>query len=300
MNPGLAYAALAFTVWGLFPLYFHVVRHVAPLEMVLQRSVWALVFVAAVLALLRRWQWLAIVRAQPRLLLTFGLTALLLAGNWLVYVHAMQTHQVVEASLGYFINPLVSVALGVLVLRERLTAWRWAAVLLAAVGVAWLTWLLGRLPWIALVLAFSFALYGLLRKTAPLGALEGLAAETAMLAPLVVPALVWWTFTQPQAALASGDAATWGWMLLAGPLSALPLWLFSAGARRLPLATVGLVQYVSPTLQLALGVWVFGEPFDRERLIGFAFIWAALALVSAEALHGLRARAVEAAHGGAR
>ncbi len=284
MNPGIAFAAAAFTIWGLFPLYFRQVAQVQPLEMMLQRSLWSLVFVAAVLALLRRWAWVGALRREPRQLAVFAFTALMLAGNWVIYVYAIQSHQVVEASLGYFINPLVSVLLGVTILRERLSRLKWVAVALAAAGVAWLTWHMGRLPWIALVLAVSFGLYGLVRKTATLGALEGLATETALLAPLVLPLLAWWTFTQPQAALPGASAATWGWLVLAGPLSALPLWLFAEGARRLPLATVGMVQYLSPSLQLALGVWLFGEPFDATRLIGFACIWAALALVSLEAL----------------
>jgi uncharacterized membrane protein len=188
---------------------------------------------------------------------------------------------VVEASLGYFINPIVNVLLGVLVLRERLNKAQWASVALAAAGVLWLTVLNGRLPWIALALAVSFAFYGLMRKTASLGALEGLALETLLLAPVVLPALAWWSFSG-RGAMARGDLALDAWLVFGGPLTALPLILFAAGARRLPLATVGLLQYLSPTIQLALGVWVFHEPFDRARLLGFGFIWAGLALYSAD------------------
>ncbi len=283
MNPGLVYAALAFVIWGLFPLYFHVIAHVAPLEVVLHRSVWTLIFVAGVLAVQQRWHWLRAALLQPRLLGVFALAVLLLAGNWLVYIHAVQSGQVVQASLGYYINPLFSVLLGVWVLRERLRPAQWLAVVLAALGVAWLTWQGGRLPWLALVLAASFALYGLLRKTAALGPLEGLALETLLLAPLALPVLLWWTATRG-GALAQGDPSTLAWLLLSGPLTAVPLLLFAAGARRLPLATVGMVQYLSPSIQLMLGVWVFGEPFDSQRLLGFVLIWTALAMVSIDAL----------------
>jgi chloramphenicol-sensitive protein RarD len=283
MNPGLLYAAAAFVVWGMFPLYFHLIASVPAVEVVLQRALWALVFIAALLAWQRRWSWLAPFVARPRLLAPFALSALLLMGNTLTYVYAVQTHQVVEASLGYFINPLVNVLLGVLVLRERLSPVKWVAVALAGVGVLWLTWQLGRLPWIALVLAGSFGLYGLVRKTSTLGAVEGLALETMLLAPLVLPLLAWWTWSQPGVFL-QGDAALIATLAMLGPLSALPLMWFAAAARRLPLATLGLVQYISPTLQLLLGVWLFNEPFSTSRFIGFAFIWAALALVSASAL----------------
>jgi chloramphenicol-sensitive protein RarD len=192
-----------------------------------------------------------------------------------------------EGSLGYFINPLVNVLLGVVVLRERLKPVQWVAVGLAAAGVLWLTWNAGRLPWIALLLAGSFGLYGLIRKTAPLGALEGLALENLLLAPIVVPALVWWTATHG-GALAQGDIALGGWLLLTGPLTALPLLCFTAAARRLPLALLGMVQYSSPTLQLLLAVFYFHEPFDNRRLLGFALIWSALLLVSADALRNSR------------
>jgi chloramphenicol-sensitive protein RarD len=283
MNTGLLSAALAFVTWGLFPLYFQFIAHVPALEVVLHRSVWALVFVLGILAWQKRWAWLRETWRQPRLLLLFTASALLLWANWLVYVYAAQNGHVVEASLGYFINPLVNVLLGVLVLRERLRPMQWVAVGLACAGVLWLTWQAGRPPWIALTLAFSFGLYGLMRKTAKLGALEGLALENLLLAPVVVPALLVWSFTHG-GVLVQGPPSQLGWLLLAGPLTALPLLFFAVGARRLKLATLGLVQYVSPTLQLLLGVWVFHEPFDSRRLLGFALIWSGLALVSADAL----------------
>jgi chloramphenicol-sensitive protein RarD len=287
MNPGVLYAAAAFVMWGLMPLFFHLLARVPPMEIVLQRSVWCLVFLALVLAFKCHWSWLGKALRQPRVLLWSGASALVLAVNWLIYVIALQQGRVVEASLGYFINPLVNVLLGVLVLRERLRPAQCVAVALAACGVAWLGWQAGQAPWSALSLAFTFAVYGLLRKISSLGALEGLALETLLVAPLAVPALAWWTLSAG-GVLAQGDAGLIALMLLAGPLTALPLMLFAAGARRLRLATLGLMQYISPTLQLVCGIFIFDEPFDTARLAGFAFIWAALALYTADALRSAR------------
>ncbi|HNT39370.1 MAG TPA: EamA family transporter RarD [Rubrivivax sp.] len=282
MNPGLLYAFAAFGIWGLFPLYLRELASVPPLEVVVHRSVWSLLLLLVVLTVMRRWAWLPALRREPRRWLVFVASALLLSVNWLVYVYAVVNGHVLDASLGYFINPLVSVLLGVLVLRERLQPAQWLAVALAAAGVLWLTIDSGRLPWVALILALSFGLYGLLRKTAPLGALEGLTLETIVLAPLVLPLLVWFTL-QPGGAMARGDWTLNALLLLAGPLTALPLLLFAAAARRLPLATVGLMQYISPTVQFVLGITVFREPMQPARLIGFVFIWTALAVYSGHA-----------------
>lgn len=294
MNIGVVYAALAYGVWGVFPLYFHQVAAVPPLEIVLHRTVWSLVFLLLILAALRRFHALAPVLRRPRQLLLFALSALLLSGNWLVYVWAVNNGHVIDASLGYFINPLVYVLLGFAFLHERPRPVQWGAVALAGLGVLWLTWQAGALPWIALLLAGSFGLYGLMRKTAVLGALEGLALETLLLAPLALPALALVTL-QGHGSPAQADASTWGWLLLAGPVTAVPLLLFAAGARRIPLATLGLLQYIGPTLQMAIGLWVFHEPFHREQLLGFVLIWLALALYSAEGLWVSRRRAPAAA-----
>ncbi|MFT4243310.1 MAG: EamA family transporter RarD [Acidovorax sp.] len=281
MNPGILCAALAYIAWGLFPLYFKQVAAVPSLEVVMHRTLWSLVFVFAVLAVRRQWAWLGAVLRQPRVLGAFALSALLLSVNWLTYVWAVQNHHVVDASLGYFILPLVNVALGCVFLRERPRPGQWLAVAVAAAGVLWLTVQAGRLPWIALVLALSFGFYGLLRKVAALGALEGLALETLVLAPLAAAVLGWWAW-QGQGALVQADAATLGWLLLGGPLTAVPLLLFAAGARRIPLTTMGILQYISPSLQFALGVWFFNEPFQPARLAGFALIWAALCVYTLE------------------
>ncbi len=289
MNRGIAYAALAYIAWGLFPIYFRHLAGVGAFEIVLQRVAWSLVFLLALLGWLHRWQWLAPLRRQPRVLAAAGVSALLLAANWLVYVWAVMNGRVLDASLGYFINPLVNVLLGFFVLRERPRPGQWAAVALAAAGVLWLAARGPQVPWVGLTIAVSFGLYGLMRKTAALGAIEGLTLETMLLAPLAVALLGWWTW-QGSGGLAGHDASTLAWLIGVGPLTAVPLLLFAAGARRIPLATLGLLQYVSPSLQLLLGIWLFGEPLTGTRLAGFAMIWVALAIYSGEGLLQARRR----------
>ena len=283
MNLGAVYALLAFGIWGLYPLYLRELAGVSSMEVVLHRSVWSLVFLLAVLAVMRRWTWLLALVKSPRQMLMPLASGLLLALNWLLYVYAVQSAQVVEASLGYFINPLISVCLGVLVLRERLLRIQWVAVGFAAAGVLWLTWHTGRLPWLGLALAVTFAVYGLLRKTSTLGPLEGLTLETLLIAPLVLPWLGLLTWSG-EGSLTTATPTLVFWLLMAGPLTAVPLMLFAAAARRLKLATVGLFQYLSPSLQLAIGVAVFGEPFDAQRLAGFVLIWTGLAVYTAHSL----------------
>ena len=283
MQKGIVYAASAFLCWGLFPLYFKLLQQVPPLELLLHRMLWCLVFLLVVLAWRGQWQWFGPILRQPRVLASFALSALLLSANWFLYIWAINNDRIVEASLGYFINPLVNVMLGFLLLRERLRTTQKLAVLLAALGVVWLTWQTGALPWIALVLAGSFGCYGLLRKTAALGALEGLSLETMMLAPLALVAMVWLTGTG-SAAWPQVGWSQQGLLLLAGPITAIPLLLFAAGARRIPLSLLGMLQYIGPSLQLAIGVWLFHEPFGPARMIGFVIIWSALAIYSLESL----------------
>ena len=283
MNSGVLYAALAYTAWGLFPVFFKQLGNVNAFEVVLHRMVWSLVFLMGVLVVLRRWTWLREVARQPRVLAAFALSAVLLSANWSVYVWAVQNAHVVDASLGYFILPLVNVAFGFAFLHERPRPVQWLAVAMAAAGVVWLTLQAGRLPWVALVLAATFGVYGLLRKVATLGALEGLTLETMLLAPFAVGLLAWWAW-HGQGALVQGNASTLGWLLLAGPLTAIPLLLFAAGARRIPMATLGILQYISPSLQMLLGVWLYGEPFDPARALGFYLIWLALVVYSLDGL----------------
>jgi chloramphenicol-sensitive protein RarD len=286
---GLVYAALAYVIWGLFPIYFHALARVDAFEIVMHRSLWSFVFVWVALVALRRLEWVPGVVRRPRLIAQFMLSALFLSANWLLYVWSVNHGHVVEASLGYFVTPLVNVLLGTWVLKERPRRLQWLAVAVAACGVLWLTATLGRPPWIALGLAASFGTYGLLRKTAPLGALEGLAVETAVMAPVALVALA--VMSAPRGGLFAGmDGATAGWLLFAGPLTAIPLLLFAAGARRVTMATLGTLQYLSPSIQFLLGVTFFGEPLQGARLIGFVVIWSALVIYSADGFLWMRRR----------
>jgi len=279
----MLYAASAYALWGVFPLYFKSLQEVPPLEILLHRMVWSLAFVALVLGWKRQWAWLGEVLRKPKVVLGFTASALLLAGNWFIYIWAVNNGNVVEASLGYFINPLFNVLLGSLLLHERLRRVQWCAVALAACGVAWLTWQAGHLPWIALMLAATFGLYGLLRKTASLGALEGLALETLVLFPAAFGYLVFLGL-QGHNSFAAASTSTQLLLAAAGPITAVPLLLFASGARRIPLSLLGLLQYIGPTIQLLLGVWLYHEPFGGARLAGFALIWGALAVYSLEGL----------------
>jgi chloramphenicol-sensitive protein RarD len=283
MHTGILSAALAFFLWGLFPLYFHALQAVPPLQILAHRMLWSLLFLLIVLAIRRQWAWLAIVR-QPRVLASFIASAFLLSANWLVYIWSVNNGHVIEASLGYFITPLVNIMFGFVLLKERLRPGQWGAVGIAALGVAWLTWQTGTVPWIALALAASFGAYGLMRKTAALGALEGLTLETMVLFPLAAAYVAWLSWHGQNAFITTPSDSTRLLLIAAGPLTAIPLLLFAAGARKIPLSVLGLLQYLAPTLQFLLGVWVFHEAFSRERLVGFAVIWAALVLYAAEGL----------------
>ena len=293
MNSGVLYAALAFAWWGLFPLYFRIVTTVPPAEILAHRIVWSVVFLVLVLALRRQWAWLARVLRQPKVLAVFSASALLLATNWLTYLWAVNNGHVVDASLGYFITPLVNVLLGYTLLHERPRRAQWIALTLATLGVLWLTLAVGRLPWIALVLAASFGAYGLMRKVAVLGPLEGLTLESLLLTPAALLALGFWA-AQGSGRFPAPDALTNLWLVAFGPITAVPLLLFAAGARRLPLTTLGLLQYIGPTIQFAIGVWVFREPFTATRLVGFGCIWLALLLYSADGWRSARRAAVVA------
>ena len=290
MHKGILSAVLAFLCWGLFPLYFHALRDVPPLQILAHRMLWSLLFLVIVLAVRRQWAWLAIVR-QPRVLGSFIASALLLSINWLIYIWAVNHGHVIESSLGYFINPLVNIVFGCVLLKERLRTAQWMAIGVAALGVAWLTWQAGSVPWIALALAASFGGYGLLRKTAALGALEGLSFETMVLFPVAAGYVGWLTLHGDNAFVNTDSLSTRLLLMAAGPVTAIPLLLFATGARTIPLSVLGLLQYLAPTLQFLLGVWLFQEPFDTARLIGFALIWTALALFAAEGLVRRRAAA---------
>lgn len=288
MRSGVLSAALAFLAWGLFPIYFHALGDVPPAQILAHRVLWSLAFLLLVLAFRRQWKWLALVR-QPRVFWSFVASAFLLSANWLVYIWAVKNGHVIEASLGYFINPLVNIMFGYLILKERMRPAQWGAIAIAALGVGWLTWQSGSVPWIALLLASSFGAYGLLRKTAALGALEGLSFETMVLFPFALAYVGWLTANGDNAFLNAPADTTRLLLAAAGPITAIPLLLFATGARQIPLSILGLLQYLSPTIQFLLGVWLFHEAFSSERLVGFLMIWAALALFAGEGL--LRSRA---------
>lgn len=281
MQAGIVYMALAYVCWGLFPLYFRQLQAVPALEIIMHRTVWSLLFVGVILLVRRRWDWLWPVLRSGRMLALLALSAFLLSGNWLIYVWAVNHGHVIDASLGYFILPLMNIGLGVVFLRERPRFGQWLAMGIAALGVLWLTWLAGQLPWIGLALALSFGFYGLLRKTAVLGSLEGLALETALLAPIACVALAWWGW-QGQAAWVDAPPDLWLWLLAAGPLTAIPLLLFAAGARRISMTSTGALQYIGPTLQFFCGVWLFDETVDAQQLLGFVAIWLALVVFTVE------------------
>lgn len=297
MRSGILSAALAFLCWGLFPIYFHALGDVPPVQILAHRVLWSLAFLLLVLALRRQWKWLSQVR-QPRVFWSFAASALLLSANWLVYIWAVKNGHVIEASLGYFINPLVNIMFGYLLLKERMRPAQWCAIAIAALGVGWLTWQSGSVPWIALFLAASFGGYGLLRKTAALGALEGLSFETMVLFPFAAAYVGWLTVTGDNAFLNAPLDSTRILLIMAGPITAIPLLLFATGARKIPLSILGLLQYLSPTIQFLLGVWLFHEAFSSDRLVGFLMIWAALALFAGEGLWRNRSAASRAAQAG--
>ncbi|MEO9385474.1 EamA family transporter RarD [Chromobacterium phragmitis] len=283
---GVLYTVGAFICWGLFPLYWKPLHSVPALQILCHRIVWSALFVALVLTALRQWDGVTAALRRPRQLGVFALSSSVLSLNWLIYIWAVNAGHVVESSLGYFINPLVNVLLGRLVLSERLSRPQKLAVGLAGAGVAWLTFSAGSLPWIALSLAATFGLYGLLRKMAPLASLPGLALETFLMSPLALAALLWFEW-RGEGAFGHADALSSTLLIGAGVVTAVPLLMFAAGARRLKLATVGLIQYIGPSIQLALGVLLFGEPFGVDRALGFALIWSALLLYSAVGVRDL-------------
>ncbi len=289
MNKGMWLAIGAYATWGFFPLYFHALQGVPPLEILSHRVVWALLFLVAVLTWRQQWGWLGLALRQKKVVLTFAAAGTLLAINWLTYIWGVNSGYVVETSLGYFINPLVSVFLGMIFLRERLRPGQWLAIAVAFTGVVYLTLTYGRLPWIALTLALTFGTYGFLRKVGKLGALEGLTLETGF---MFLPALGFLLWQESNGAAAFGHA-NWSHTLLlgfAGVATAIPLLMFGQAAREIPLNVIGILQYIAPTFQFLIGVLVFREPFSPHQLIGFSFIWIALVLYTVESILQTRRR----------
>lgn len=281
---GLTYGLAAYGLWGLFPIYFKATATVPPLEVLAHRVIWAFAMLLVVAARLGLSQELRAAFRSAATMRLLGASSVLIAVNWLVYIWAVVSGRILEGSLGYYINPLLSVLLGVIVFRERLERSVLAAIAIAAAGVLWLTLHVGRPPWVALSLAFSFGLYGLLRKLAPVGAVTALTVETGLLLPF---ALAYLGLARARGTLAflAGGFRLDLLLVLVGPITAIPLLFFAGAARRLPLSTLGFLQYVSPTLQFLVAVALYREPFSAARGVAFACIWTALAIF---AVHTLR------------
>jgi chloramphenicol-sensitive protein RarD len=281
MNKGIIYAAASYVIWGFFPIYFKLMHEVPALQIVGNRIFWSFLFLSILLFYRRQWRPLLASIEGPRFLLAFVISSFLLAVNWLTYVWGVNAGYIVETSLGYYINPLVSVLLGVLFLRERLRPFQWVAVGLAALGVLYLTLNYGRLPWIALLLACSFGLYGFAKKKAPLGSFYGLSVETGI---LFLPSLIYLGYLHANGQGAFGQASplTMALLVLTGPATAIPLLLFGRAAKMIDLSMLGLLQYIAPTLQFLIGVLLYKETFSTSTLFGFMIIWTALSILYIE------------------
>lgn len=276
---GVMFAASAYVMWGIIPIFWKQITAADAVEIVAHRIVWTLAFTLCILGFRNRLSHLWTALRDPWAVLALATSSILIAVNWGIFIWAVMSDRIIETSLGYYINPLVSFVLGVAVLKERLTDAQKGAILLAGLGVANQTLALGYLPWVSLVLAFSFGVYGLIRKTIHVESVEGLTVETILLLPLSAGYLVF-LFTSGQNAFAQHGLLNDFYLVLAGPLTAIPLLLFAAGARRIPLFMVGFLQYLAPSISLALAVFMYGETFTHAHAVTFALIWSALVLVS--------------------
>jgi chloramphenicol-sensitive protein RarD len=287
---GILYGTAAYASWGIIPLYFKTVASVPPVEVLAHRALWSFVMLAVLVGLLGRWQELWRELRSRKLLLMLSLSTLFIAANWLTFIYAVTSGHVLQASLGYFINPLVNVLLGVVFLRERLRTRQTLSIGLALIGVLVLTVLVGQVPWIALVLALTFSLYGLMRKLIPVDGLVSLTVETLILAPVGLAYLGYLSAATHREPLGFGIV---GLLMLSGPITSVPLLFFGAAARRLRLSTMGFLQYLSPTLQFLLAVLAFGEPFSAPQLLSFACIWAAVLIYAVDSVTAARQYRVE-------
>jgi len=287
---GLWVTVMAYCVWGLMPLYWHLLREVPPLQVVLHRAVWCAVLVASWLGFRHGRGWLREIIAQPKLAVMLAISGFLMSGNWGLYVWAIINGHVIEASLGYFISPIFNVLIGVVFLHERLARAQWCAVVLAAAGVLWLSFGYGQFPWIALLLSSSFALYGLIRKLAVVEAVRGLGVENLFVFIPALALMVWFESNQGGFFMLRWGGWTNILLVMSGALTAIPLICFAYGVRRVPLSVAGLLQYIGPTLQLMLGIFFFGEAFGLDRAIGFALIWAGLVAFAIDGVIASRRR----------
>lgn len=281
-NPALAgvgYGLLAYGIWGFFPLYFHQLNHVAPMDILANRALWACVFVGFLLLITRQWGKVRQILGRPQQLAMLALAALLVGSNWLVFLWAVGNQQVVAASLGYFLTPLVNVLLGLVVLKEKLNGKEKLAIGLAGLALLNEIILLGGIPWVSLFLAATFGTYGLVRKQIPVDALSGLWLETLVMLPVCF-AYALWQAQSGHAVFVLDDLSTASWLMGAGVLTALPLIAFAAATQRLNLATVGMLMYINPTMQFLTAIYIFGEPLQTGKLLTFALIWLGLAIFS--------------------
>ncbi|MBS0470997.1 MAG: EamA family transporter RarD [Proteobacteria bacterium] len=288
---GIAYAGGAYFLWGLVPLFWRLLGDVPPIEVTLHRVLWCSLFgLLVTLGRRRLAQFWQIVRT-PALMRALAMSSLLIAANWTLFIYCVSTHQLVEASLGYYLTPLVSIALGVALLGETISRLRIAAIGLATVAVAAEAFRLGHIPWVAPGLALSFGFYGYVRKLTPVDSLEGLTVETCLLLPVALVLVAWWA-VDGTGAFPGPTLTRDALLIVTGPLTALPLVLFAAGAKRIRLTTLGFLQYLSPTITLLVATLILGEPFTVTNLFAFGCIWAALALVTLEGRFGFLSRRV--------
>ncbi|GAA2212714.1 EamA family transporter RarD [Nonomuraea monospora] len=287
LRRGVLFGIAAYIMWGLFPLYWPLLKPSGAVEILAHRMVWSLVTVLVVLAIRRHWAWIKEIVRQPRKLGLLAVAALFVTVNWGVYIYAVNSNQIVEGSLGYFINPLVNVLFGVVLLRERLRPLQWVAVGFGALAVLVLTFDYGRLPWVALTLALSFGIYGLVKKRAGVAGTESLAVENLI---MLLPALGYLGFLQVGGEATFGQEGSGHVLLMVGTglLTAVPLICFGAAAISVPLSTIGLLQYIAPILQFACGVLVAGEVMPSSRWIGFSIVWLALAVFTYDSLRAAR------------
>jgi chloramphenicol-sensitive protein RarD len=276
---GIAFGLLAYGIWGFFPLYFHQLSHIAPMDILANRALWACLFVSLLLTLSQQWGKVRNILGRPRQIAMLSLAALLVGSNWLVFLWAVGNHQVVESSLGYFLTPLVNVLLGLLILKERLNGKEWLAIALAIAALLNEIITLGGLPWVSLFLAATFGTYGLVRKQVPVDALSGLWLETLVMLPVCLLYALWQA-QHGHTVFVFSELSTAAWLIGAGVLTALPLIAFAAATQRLDLATVGMLMYINPTMQFLTAVYVFNEPLHMGKLLTFGLIWLGLLVFS--------------------
>lgn len=286
-NQGILYAVACYAAWGLFPIFWKAITGVPPVNVLAHRIIWSFVFLLIWVLLKNRQTFIGYVR-RPRLLLRLGLAGFVITANWGAYIYAVESNHIVEAGLGYYINPLLNVFLGYVFFRERLAPMQKAAVVLALIGVTYFTVSYGKVPWLALTLAASFAVYGLLKKKADLESMPSLAVETMVVFPFALAYLFYSSATDPAITFFPASATTSLLLISSGIVTAIPLFWFGKSAQVISLSTLGFIQYLNPTLQLLLGIFVYGETFGTERLVCFSFVWAGLILYTISILKGKR------------